>query len=304
MRKVDVGGTELPVVAVGCMGLDKPDDGGVRGLIAAALDAGLNFFDHADIYGGGVCESRFGDAMHALGVARDRYTVQSKCGIVPGKMYDLSAEHILASVEGSLRRLRTDHLDLLLLHRPDPLMRPEEVAAAFDKLEGDGKVLRFGVSNMHPLQMELLQGALHRPLCVDQLQFSPAHAGMVACGMEVNMRTEGAAVRDGYVLDYCRLHGIAVQAWSPLRFGFFEGVFLDHPQFEALNAVLAELAGRYGVTKSAIVAAWILRYPAKMQVVTGTSNPKHLTEMAAGASIELTREEWYSVYLAAGNILP
>ncbi len=304
MKYTEVGGVRLPAVAVGCMGLNRLDVQGAGAFLSAALDMGLNFFDHADIYGGGACEQLFGDACARFGISRDALCLQSKCGIVPGKMYDLSAVHIVRSVEGSLRRLRTDRLDFLLLHRPDPLMQPEEVASAFDALARGGKVLHFGVSNMHPYQIELLRSAVKQPLCVDQLQFSPVHAGMVSCGTEVNMDTEGAPVRDGYILDYCRLHGMAVQAWSPLRYGFFEGVFLDDPKFEALNVVLAELAEKYGVQKSAVVAAWILRHPAKMQVVAGTANAAHLKEIAAGADIGLTREEWYAVYIAAGHILP
>lgn len=304
MREVSIGGARFPAIAVGCMGLNKLDGEGVRAFLSASLDAGLYFFDHADIYGGGECESLFGEAMVRLGVARDAYVLQSKCGIVPGKMYDFSEEHILASVDGSLRRLRTDRLDFLLLHRPDALMRPEEVAAAFDKLAASGKVLRFGVSNMHPYQIELLQSCVRRPICVNQLQFSPAHAGMITAGLEANMRTEGAASHDGYVLDYCRLHGIAIQAWSPLRYGLLEGVYLDDPRFASLNACLARIAGERGVAKSAIVAAWILRHPAAMQVVTGTSNARRLSEMAEGAQIELSRAEWYEIYLSAGNRLP
>ena len=304
MREVSIGGARFPAIAVGCMGLNKLDGEGVRAFLSASLDAGLYFFDHADIYGGGECESLFGEAMVRLGVARDAYVLQSKCGIVPGKMYDFSEEHILASVDGSLRRLRTDRLDFLLLHRPDALMRPEEVAAAFDKLAASGKVLRFGVSNMHPYQVELLQSCVRRPICVNQLQFSPAHAGMITAGLEANMRTEGAASHDGYVLDYCRLHGIAIQAWSPLRYGLLEGVYLDDPRFASLNACLARIAWERGVAKSAIVAAWILRHPAAMQVVTGTSNARRLLEMAEGAQIELSRAEWYEIYLSAGNRLP
>ena len=225
-------------------------------------------------------------------------------GIVPGVMFDFSKQHILKAVEGSLRRLRTDYLDILLLHRPDALAEPEEVAAAFDELEQSGKVRAFGVSNMHPYQIELLQSCVRRPICVNQLQFSPAHAGMITAGLEANMRTEGAASHDGYVLDYCRLHGIAIQAWSPLRYGLLEGVYLDDPRFASLNACLARIAGERGVAKSAIVAAWILRHPAAMQVVTGTSNARRLLEMAEGAQIELSRAEWYEIYLSAGNRLP
>lgn len=304
MRFTELGGRKVPSVAVGCMGLNRLSEAEAADFLAAALGEGLNFFDHADIYGGGECESLFGSAMKRLGVPRDAFVLQSKCGIVPGKMYDFSEEHILRAAEGSLRWLGTDHLDVLLLHRPDVLMQPEEVASAFDKLERDGKVLGFGVSNMHPYQLELLRTAVKQPLIADQLQLSAAHAGMISCGFEVNMQTGGAAARDGYILDYCRLHGITVQAWSPFRYGFFEGVFLDDPKFAALNGVLARLGEKYGVQKSAVAAAWILRIPAKVQVVTGTADAAHLREIAAGADVTLLREEWYEIYTAAGHILP
>ena len=304
MKYVAVGDYKLPAVAVGCMGLAGAEEKQQRDFVSAALGAGLNFFDHADIYGGGECESAFGRAVKALKIPRDKLVLQSKCGIVPGKMYDFSKEHIVEAVNGSLKRLGTDYLDLLLLHRPDPLFEPDEVAEAFDELEGAGKVRAFGVSNMHPYQIELLKSRIGQAIVADQLQFSAAHAGMVSCGMEVNMLTAGAASHDGYILDYCRLKEIAVQAWSPFRYGFFEGVFLDDAKFEKLNGVLARLGEKYGVSKSAVAAAWILRHPAKMQVVTGTSKAARLLEIAAGADVVLTREEWYEVYLAAGYMLP
>ena len=304
MQYVQVGTQRLPAVAVGCMGLSKLNEREAADFIAAALGEGLCFFDHADIYGGGACESLFGAAFAGLGVPREQIALQSKCGIVPGKMFDFSEKHILEAVEGSLRRLRTDYLDLLLLHRPDALVEPEEVAAAFDRLERAGKVRAFGVSNMHPYQIELLKTCVRQQLVADQLQFSPAHAGMVSCGIEANMRTEGGVSRDGYILDYCRLHGITVQAWSPFRYGFFDGVFLGDEKFRKLNDVLEKIGQKYGVDKSAAVVAWILRHPAKTQVVTGTANAEHLRAAAAGADVTLTREEWYEIYRAAGNILP
>ena len=304
MKYVNVGSFRLPAVAVGCMGLAGVGEKQQRELIAAALDAGLNFFDHADIYGGGECESAFGRAVRALKIPRDKIVLQSKCGIISGKMYDFSKTHILEAVNGSLQRLGTDHLDLLLLHRPDPLVEPDEGAEAFDELERAGKVRSFGVSNMHPYQIELLKSRVKQPVVADQLQFSAAHAGMVSCGMEVNMLTAGAASHDGYILDYCRLKEIAVQAWSPFRYGFFDGVFLNDPKFEKLNEVLARLGEKYKVEKSAVAAAWILRHPAKMQVITGTSKAARLLEIAAGADVALTREDWYEIYLAAGYMLP
>lgn len=304
MKYVQTEGLSLPAVAVGCMGFAGAEQKQLCKFIEQALQGGMNFFDHADIYGGGACESAFAEAVKTMGIPREQLILQSKCGIVPGKMFDFSEKHILEAVEGSLRRLDTEYLDCLLLHRPDELMQPEEVASAFDKLFSSGKVLRFGVSNMHPYQIELLKSAVGQQIYADQLQFSPAHAGMISCDIEVNMETAGGISRDGYILSYCRMKNIIVQAWSPFRYGFFEGVFLNSEKFEKLNTVLAKIGQKYGVEKSAVVAAWILRHPAKMQVVTGTVNAAHLAEIAAGADIVLTREEWYEIYIAAGHILP
>lgn len=304
MRFVKTGELELPVIAVGCMALSQLDAKGCERFIGEAYDKGLNFFDHADIYGGGACESVFGDAVYALKIPREKLILQSKCGIVSGKMYDFSKKHILEAVDGSLKRLRTDYLDSLLLHRPDALMEPEEVAEAFDELERAGKVRMFGVSNMNPYQIELLKSAVGQRLFADQLQFSPVHAGMISCGFETNMETEGAVARDGYILDYCRLKEMIVQVWSPFRYGFFEGVFLGNEKFGKLNDVLEKIGRKYGIGKAAAVAAWILRHPVKMQVVTGTVKTEHLAEIVAGADVEITREEWYEIYKAAGHILP
>ena len=295
---------KLPVIAVGCMSLNRLDGKECENFIAEAYASGLNFFDHADIYGRGVCESAFGDAVHALKIPREKLILQSKCGIISGKMYDFSKKHILEAVDGSLKRLRTDYLDSLLLHRPDALMEPEEVAEAFDELERAGKVRMFGVSNMNPYQIELLKSAVGQRLFADQLQFSPAHAGMISCGFETNMETEGAVSRDGHILDYLRLKEMVLQVWSPFRFGFFEGVFLGNEKFKKLNDVLEKIGQKYGIGKAAAVAAWILRHPVKAQVVTGTVKTAHLKEIAAGADVTITREEWYEIYLAAGHILP
>lgn len=295
---------KLPAVAVGCMGLSAVSDAEAERFVAAAADAGLNFFDHADIYGKGECERAFGRAFKSLKIPRDAIFLQSKCGIVPGVMFDFSEKHIVESVEGSLKRLCTDHLDMLLLHRPDALAEPDEVAAAFDKLEREGKVLQFGVSNMHPYQIELLKTRVKQRICADQLQLSPAHAGMISCGTEANMITEGAVSRDGYILDYCRMKGIAVQAWSPFRYGFFEGVYLNNPQYAKLNAALEEIGAKHGISKAAAVVAWILRIPAQMQVITGTTKAERLLDAAAGANATLSREEWYKIYIEAGHILP
>ncbi len=306
MKNIVLGstGVKVPAIAVGCMRLNGIDAQARKRFIMSAVEQGMYFFDHADIYGGGICETLFGEAVGELSLPREKLFMQSKCGIVPGVMFDFSEKHIIESVEGSLRRLKADHLDSLLLHRPDALIEPEEVASAFEKLEKEGKVRFFGVSNMHPMQIELIAGAVKQPLVADQLQFSPTNASMISAGFEVNMLTDGAVSRDGYVLDYCRLHHITVQAWSPYQYGFFEGVYLGNPKFEELNRVIGEIGEKYGVEDVAIVAAWILRHPAHMQMVTGTMNEKRLSAIAKGADITLTREEWYKIYLAAGHILP
>lgn len=268
------------------------------------MEAGINFFDHADIYGGGRCEELFGKAFVKTGIKREDVIIQSKCGIVPGIMYDFSKEHILQSVDSILQRLQMDYLDILLLHRPDALIEPEEVAAAFDILETSGKVLHFGVSNQRPMQIELLQKYTKQKLMINQLQFSIPVSNMIASGMEVNMQTDGAIDRDGSILDYCRLHDITIQTWSPFQYGFFEGIFIGSDKYPKLNALLDKLAEKYNVTPTTIASAWILRHPAKMQLISGSTSPKRIKEIAAASDITLTREEWYQLYLAAGHILP
>ncbi len=243
MRTIKLGTSDLdvPVVAVGCMRIDSLDKAQASRFIQTALDEGANFFDHADIYGGGTCEKIFADAAGMSSSVREKMILQSKCGIRPG-MFDFSKEHILSSVDGILKRLKTDYLDVLLLHRPDALVEPEEVAAAFDQLEHEGKVRHFGVSNQHPRQIELLKKFVKQPLIANQLQLSITNASMITQGFNVNMENAEAVDRDGGVLDYCRLHDITIQPWSPFQFGFFEGVFLDNPKFPELNAKINEVA--------------------------------------------------------------
>jgi predicted oxidoreductase len=219
-------------------------------------------------------------------------------------MYDFSRKHILESVDGSLRRLRTDYLDVLLLHRPDALVEPEEVAEAFEQLYTSGKVRWFGVSNHNPMQIQLLQKSIRQPIVANQLQFSIAHAGMVSTGINVNMINDAAVDRDGSVLDFCRLHDITIQPWSPFQYGFFEGVFLGSERFSELNQKIQEIAGKYQVSDTTIALAWILRHPAQMQPIIGTMNISRLKDCCKAAEVHLTREEWYEIYLAAGNELP
>lgn len=293
----------VSAVAMGCMRLADAKETPDR-VIGTALDLGIDFFDHADIYGGGRCEEIFGDWLAARPSIRDHITIQTKCGIRKG-CYDFSKRHILEAVEGSLRRLRTDHVDVLLLHRPDTLMEPEEVAAAFDELEQSGKVRYFGVSNHNPLQIELLKTAVRQPLVADQLQFSLPESGLVTSGLNVNMKNDESVMHDGSALEYLRIKGITLQAWSPFQGGFFKGPFVgDREKYPALNDNLEETAEKYGVSPTAVAAAWILRHPAKIQVISGSVTPDRMREIASGAQIELTREDWYALYLAAGFRLP
>lgn len=306
MREIKLGKSNLmvPVIAAGCMRMDSLDERAAASFIDKALSLGVNFFEHANIYGGGLCETLFSKAVGMKPSVREKFILQSKCGIVPGKMYDFSKEHILSSVDDILKRLNTEYLDVLVLHRPDALVEPEEVAQAFNILKTSGKVSHFGVSNHKPSQIELLQKYIDEPLVTNQLQFSITNSSMIESGMEVNMTTQGAVDRDGSVLDYCRLHDITIQTWSPFQYGFFEGVFLGNDKFPELNKVIDEIAEKYAVTNTTIAAAWILRHPAKMQLIAGTMNEKRLEEICAAADITLSREEWYRIYLAGGHLLP
>lgn len=306
MKKIPLGsdGVSVPAVAVGCMRIAKLGRRDLTRHISFCVEHGLNFFDHADIYGGGECEELFGKAFEDTSFCREDIFIQSKCGIREG-MYDFSKEHILKSVDGILSRLNTDYLDVLVLHRPDALVEPEEVAEAFDLLESSGKVLRFGVSNHRPLQIELLKRCISQPIAVNQLQFGAAFSTMISSGIEANMLTDGAVDRDGGVLDYCRLNDITIQAWSPFLHGFFKGVFLgDRENFPKLNETLEALAEKYGVTPTGIAAAWVLRHPAGIQLIAGTTKIFRLEEILAGSEINLSRKEWYDIYLSAGHILP
>lgn len=297
-------GILVPSVAVGCRRVCDVEEKEAEALLDTALELGCNFFDHADIYGQGACESRFAQAIHMSPSVREKIILQSKCGIGPGRMYDSSKEHILSSVDGILGRLQTEYLDVLLLHRPDALVEPEEVAEAFNILHRSGKVRFFGVSNHRSSQIRLLQKYVEQPLVADQLQFSMVNSSMIQIGMEANMGTDGAVDRDGGVLDFCRENEITIQTWSPFQYGFFSGVFLGNPKFQELNDVIGELAQKYGTTDTAVAAAWILRHPAKMQLVAGTTKPSRLKEICQAADLTLTREEWYRLYLAAGHMLP
>ena len=301
--------TDLDVssIILGMMRIANMSNGEIQQLVGGARDAGVTFIDHADIYGGAPhrCEARFGEAISLTTAEREKLVIQSKVGIRKG-FFDFSAEHILASVDQSLAALKTDYLDVLLLHRPDALVEPEEVAAAFDTLKSAGKVRHFGVSNHTPGQVELLKTAVTQPLIVNQVQLSITHAPLIASGVAANMAGLDQSIdRDNGLLDYSRINGMMLQAWSPFQKGFFDGVFLDDREnFADLNDAIDELAKAYGVTPTGIAVAWITRHPAKIQVVLGTTKPERVVEAAAGSSVSLSREEWYRLFRAAGHTLP
>lgn len=306
MKTVPLGKTELnvPSVGIGCMRINRVSKPEAEKYIGTALELGANYFDHADIYGNGECEEIFADVIHMSDDVREKIILQSKCGIRRGVGYDFSKKYILESVDGILKRLKTDYLDVLLLHRPDALVEPEEVAEAFNVLQESGKVCHFGVSNHNSLQIKLLDKYLSQPVQINQLQFSIAHSGMVTQGLHVNMSQEAGVDRDGGVLDYCRLNDITIQPWSPFQYGFFKGVFLDNSEYPELNAELNLIAEKYNVSNVCIAMAWILRHPAKMQPIIGTMNTQRLADCVQAGEIYLTREEWYGIYKAAGNTLP
>lgn len=310
MKTIQIAGGELPVseISLGCMRITGLTGKEAETLVQTSLEEGINFFDHADIYAGGKSEEVFAQAIHMNPAIREKIFLQSKCGICQSDRknvyFDFSKEHILESVDGSLQRLNTDYLDVLLLHRPDALVEPEEVAEAFHILHRSGKVRYFGVSNQKPMQIELLSKYLNQKLIINQLQLSITNATMISNGINVNMENGCAVDRDGSILDYCRLNDITIQAWSPFQYGMFEGVFLDNDKFPELNKKINELAEAKGVTNSAIAIAWILRHPAKIQPIVGTTNAKRLKDICKASEIELTRQEWYEIYRAAGNVLP
>lgn len=305
MKRITIGNSALTAseISLGCMRMADLSKEDANKVINTALENGIDFFDHADIYGGGKSEEVFADAIDMNATIREKMILQSKCGIRQG-FFDFSKEHIIASVEGSLKRLKTDYLDTLLLHRPDTLFEPEEVAAAFTELEKSGKVRHFGVSNQNPGQIELLKKYVDQELIANQLQFSIMHTGMIDTGFNVNMTIDPSLDRDGGILEYSRLNNMTIQAWSPFQYGFFEGVFLDNDKFPELNKTIDKIAADKGVTNSAIAVAWIQRHPASFQTIVGTMNPGRIADIAKASDVKLSREEWYEIYHAAGNQLP
>lgn len=317
MQTVKIGNTNwrtsnvaLGIMRMGTLPVNKAVDA-----LVAAHDAGINFIDSADIYGNdpqlgrGSSEIHFGQAFKQSGLSRDDFYIQSKGGLFADSnnkitRYDSSKQHLLAAVDGILQRMGIDYLDSFLIHRPDPLMEPEEIAAAFDQLQAQGKVRHFGVSNFNPRQIELLQSAVSQRLLIDQVQFGIMHTGMIDFGLHTNMTDERSVNHDGGIIEYTRCKQMTIQTWSPFQYGTFAGTYINNGKFPKLNLILDHLAKKYQVSKNAIAVAWILRHPAKMQVLLGTMTPEHIIDSAAGSDIVLTNQEWYDIYFAAGNDLP
>jgi len=303
MKYYKIEGMETPIsaIAMGCMRIGELEVQQLEALIETALKLGINFFDHADIYAGGASEILFGKVLKKRPEFRSQMIIQTKCGIRDG-YYDFSKEHILYSVDKSLKQLQINQIDILLLHRPDALMNPEEVAMAFDMLYDAGKVKAFGVSNMTPGQIALIQRFTKHKLYFNQLQFNLVNATMIDSGIHANMQVDASIDRDGGVLDYCRLNNITIQCWSILQASWTEGSYLNHPDYAVLNENLTAIAEKYGVSQAAIATAWILRHPAKMQAIAGTTSVQNLEDLCMSTSVELTREEWYKLYLSASPL--
>ena len=303
MKYIKYGNMKASTIVAGTMRIAKFTDREVENYIKEVLSCGINFFDHADIYGAGHCEELFGSFLKKHPEDRVKMYIQSKCGIRKG-YFDFSYDHIIEAVEGILRRLNTDHIDSLLLHRPDALMEPEDINRAFNKLVSEGKVLNFGVSNMNRYQISLLKSKVEKPLLTDQLQMSIVHTPLLDSGFNVNMNDDPSIMRDAGTLEYLRENGMVLQIWSPLQIGYFKGTFLESADYRELNTLMDDLAEKYNCEKDAIAYAWLLRYPLDTQVILGSGNINHIKAGAKAADITLQREEWYQLYKAAGNRLP
>ena len=325
MQTQKIPNTDLEVtrIAYGCMPLggswdSEPLTGEVRReairSLRAALDQGVNFFDHADIYCRGKSEEVFSAMWKEIPHLRQQIILQSKCGIRFGgephaddpSRYDFSYEHIVRSVEGSLKRLQTDRLDVLLLHRPDPLVEPEEVARAFDELHQSGKVRYFGVSNHTAAQMRLLRKFVRQPILFNQVQFSLLHTHLLNAGIHFNQDNPMLA-RNEDTIEYCRQHEITLQAWGPLSWGLLTGRSGEDatPPIKKATKLVAEMAEQKGVSGEAILIAWILRHPAKIQAIIGTTRPERIAAACQADGIVLSREEWYRLFVTArGEDLP
>lgn len=289
-------------IALGCMRISRLSVEELEELILKAVDLGINLFDHADIYGAGKSEELFGEVLLRNPGLREKIIIQGKCGIKKGE-YDLSKEHIIMSVENILKRLKTDYLDILLLHRPDTLMDPTEISEAFSYLEAKGLVNFFGVSNMDDLQIELIQRSLKQKILFNQVQFSLAHSLLIDSEFNVNMKNIHHHKANS-ILNYSRLNNITLQAWGGLQASWEEGTFLNNPTYEKLNDKLNELANKYEVSPVTIAISWILRHPAKIIPIIGTTKPERLEEIVKANTFTLSRKEYYDLYFASGKTLP
>lgn len=300
------GPQQVPAIILGCMRMPALTVDAAEEMLHTSMELGVNFYDNATCYSDGVAETRFGDALRQSGIDREKIIIQTKCGIVKARQeFDWTKENILTSVDESLQRMQIDYLDILLLHRPDLIFEPEQVAEAFDILESSGKVKYFGMSNLSSMQIELLKKYVKQPLIINQLQLSLEQSQLIDQAFYINnLTTDRSISRDSGLLDYCRLHDITIQTWSPLQHGFFQGTFVDHPDFPELNEALGELAETWHVSKTAIAIAWILRHPARMQAIAGTMNPSHLRDLCDAVKVELSHQDWYKLYLASGKFLP
>jgi predicted oxidoreductase len=305
---------EVSRIALGCMNLSEDRQDAMR-TVQAALDRGINCFDHADIYGQGKREEVFSALWDRAPSLRNRIILQSKCGIrfsgdprpTSPKRYDFRYEHIVRSVEGSLRRLKTDYLDVLLLHRPDALVEPEEVARAFDHLQRSGKVRWFGVSNHTAAQIRLLQTCLEQQLVANQVQLNLVHNRLIDDGVVFNSDDEGATSGGRGALEFCRVQGITLQAWGALAGGRVSGrpIPSSNARLQQTAAVVGELAAARGVSQEAIVIAWLLRHPACIQPIIGTTNPARIAGACQADEVAFTREEWYRLFTAGrGGAVP
>ena len=310
MRYIEFGEQKAKAseVMIGLMRIKEMSVLEVTELIEAALDEGINALDIADVYGRGTCETILGEVFAANPGLRDRVFLQSKVGIRKEPdgftWYDFSKEHIIEAVDAGLARMGVDHVDSMLLHRPDVLMEPDEVGEALETLKDQGKVLDWGVSNLNPAMLGRLERCVPVKLATNQVQLSCAFTPAFNGAFNVNMENDAAIMRDGGIFEYCEDRDMVIQAWSTMQYGYFEGVFLGSPKYPELNAKLEELAEKYDVTPMAVALAWVLRYPAKMQAVIGTTKPSRVREAARACDFELTRKEWYEIYCSAGNVLP
>lgn len=305
MKQIPIGngafyGSEM---ALGCMRDCRIPFEEAQKLILTAAEEGIDYFDHADVYGFGESEEYFGRILEQNPGLRQRIYIQTKCGLIRDTektLYiDTSRDHIIESAEASLKRLRTDYLDVYMLHNPDTLMEPEEIAEAFDRLHASGKVRFFGVSNFKTMDLMYLQSCLKQKLIVNQLQLSVAHTELIDSSNSIKLNEADNIDRNGSVLAYMRMNGITVQAWSPFQVRFYGGVFINDSRYPVLNSVVNRLGEEKQVSPSAIAIAWILRHPARIQPLIGTTNPERLKSICQASGVTLNRAEWYELYRAA-----